>query len=192
MNFKTWKWVEIILIWGAIVSGLKKSWLKWQSLLSLEGLVKNAAAWNMRKTKNIKKNTFLNIFDASIRQQSGQIVKSRPIGLHLTHIIWLICENSYLIRLMWYWSKRKFPFYKGLIWCSFLWEFLGFLHEKLERRTNLITGKLHIFNKKKTILTELIDIMDALHGDCFQVTNKDMIESEHSLTYLFVAYWQGF
>ena len=183
MNFKTWKWVEIILIWGAIVSGLKKSWLKWQ-LLPLEGLVKNAAAWNMRKTKNIKKNTFLNIFDASIRQQSGQIVKSRPIRVAF--------DSYHMIRLMWYWSKRKFPFYKGLIWCSFLWEFLGFLHEKLERRTNLITGKLHIFNKKKTILTELIDIMDALHGDCFQVTNKDMIESEHSLTYLFVAYWQGF
>ena len=71
-------------------------------------------------------------------------------------------------------------------------DILGFLHEKLERRTNLITGKLHVFNKRKTILTELIDIMDALHGDCFQVTNKDMIESEHSLTYLFVAYWQGF
>ena len=180
MNFKTWKWVEIILIWGAIVSGLKKGWLKWQLLLSLEGLVKNAAS-PMRKTKNIKKNTFLNIFDASIRQQSGQIVKSRPIRVsfdsyHLTHIIWLLCENSY-------WD---------LICCSFLCEFLGFLHEKLERRTNLITGKLHIFNKKKTILTELIDIMDALHGDCFQVTNKDMIESEHSLTYLFVAYWQGF
>ena len=84
MNFKNWKWVWIILIWGAIVSGLKKGWLKRQSLPSLEALVKNETAWNMRK---IKKNTFLNIFDASIRQQSGQIVKSRPIRVNLTHRI---------------------------------------------------------------------------------------------------------
>ena len=88
------------------------------------------------------------------------------------------------------------PFMGQIKWRSWLMlhilDILGFLHEKLERRTNLITGKLHVFNKRKTILTELIDIMDALHGDCFQVTNKDMIESEHSLTYLFVAYWQGF
>ena len=66
--------------------------------------------------------------------------------------------------------------------------FSGFLHEKLERRTDLITGKLPCFNRKKTILTELIDIMDAAHGDCFQISNKDMIESEHALTYLFAAY----
>ena len=94
---------------------------------------------------------------------------------------------GHLIPLLWYRKRNKEP-----ILCSLFCAFLGFLHEKLERRTNLITGKLHVFNKKKTILTELIDIMDALHGDCFQVTNKDMIESEHSLTYLFVAYWQGF
>ena len=82
---KNSKWTEIFLIREAIVNGLKMGWLiaKKQSLPYLKAWVKVETVRKMKEIKNTKKNTFLNIFDASIRQQSGQIVKSWPCILQI-------------------------------------------------------------------------------------------------------------